>query len=360
MDVRMLGIQIVILGIILLVLPVVIGTLFMEVSGKERCVPFAWVSGQILLWAGFQAMSIPLILMEEPFTLLCNGFSVYMFLLFMAALILAIVKGRQNKGIRRKATVTEVDNHWKWSGGLWIIFGALLLLQLVLTVFLAYEEGDDAFYVAISTITDSSNSMYRSLPYTGKATGLDARHGLAPFPIWVAYLARMSGMPAVTVAQIALPVVLIGMAYSIYYLIATRLFTDKKSNIPFFLILVEILVLFGGYSVYSAENFLLVRASQGKAVIANIIIPFLFYLLMVLLDKLQKQEMVGRRHWFLLAFTMIAGCLCSTLGTVLTCMLLAVVGLCAAVCYGKGKLLIPMALCCAAPVGMALLYFVLK
>ena len=352
MKIEMIGIQILILGIILLVIPVVVGSLFVEISGKKRCLPFAWVSGQILLWAGFQVMSIPLILLEKSFSLLCVFFNIYTLLLVIVALVM-----RKAKGI---SVVSKVDNHGKECMGLWIIFGLLSWLQLVLTAFLAYEEGDDAFYVAISTITESSNSMYHSLPYTGKTTQLDARHGLAPFPVWVAYLARVSGMQAVTVAQIALPLVLIGMAYAIYYLIATRLFADKKQNIPFFLILVEWLVLFGGYSVYTAENFLLVRASQGKAVIANIIIPFLLYLLMLLLEKVQKKEKPQVRYWILLALVMTAGCLCSTLGTVLTCMLLAVVGLCTAVCYRNGRVLVPMALCGVVPVGMALLYFLLK
>ena len=48
-------------------------------------------------------------------------------------------------------------------------------------------------------------------------------------------------------------------------------------GIPFFMILTELLLLFGGYSVYSVENFVMVRASQGKAILAGIILPFLFY-----------------------------------------------------------------------------------
>lgn len=94
---------------------------------------------------------------------------------------------------------------------LWITAVGLLVLQLVLAGVLAYEEGDDAFYVAISTITEDANTMYRKLPYTGGETLLDARHGLAPFPIWVAYLAWLSGIPSVTVAQVVLPMSLIGM-----------------------------------------------------------------------------------------------------------------------------------------------------
>ena len=187
-----------------------------------------------------------------------------------------------------------------------------------------------------------------------------------------------------TVAQVVLPVVLIIMAYAIYYLIANRLFDGNRNQIPFFMILTEVLVLFGGYSVFSAENFLLVRASQGKAVIANIIIPFLLYLMMKFLRRVQETEKgadapemrsqlkpavdkvakigqgVDLSFWILLGLTMMAGCLCSTLGTMLTCMFLGIVGVCTAVTYRRWQHLIPMALCCIIPAGIALLYFFIE
>lgn len=353
----MVAIQVLILGILLGVIPVIVGSLFVNRIENRGGVLFAWISGQIVLWAAFLGMSVPLILLEKSFSLLCLCFSVFLAVLVVVTLGVLLKERKKTAG---EIQSWEKGSYTKAEYVQWILVVLLFLLQLILTMFMAYEEGDDAYYIAVSTITESADTMYRSLPYTGMSTGLDARHGLAPFPIWIAYLSRMSGMPAVTVGQIALPLVLVTMAYGIYYLIANRLFADKRRNIPLFMILVEVLFLFGGYSVYSAENFLLVRASQGKAVIANIVIPFLFYLLLLLLEALQKQEKTAGKQWLLLAFTMMAGCLCSTMGTVLTCILLGAVGICTAVSYRRWKFLVPMSMCCAVPIGMALLYFVLK
>ena len=187
---------------------------------------------------------------------------------------------------------------------------------------------------------------------------MDARHGLAPFPVWISFLASLSGMPAVTVAHIAVPVVLIIMAYAIYYLIGWHLLEGRREYLPFFMLLVEVMILFGGYSVYSAENFLLVRTSQGKAVLANIVIPFLFLLLLKLLERIHKKEKTGS-IWLLLALSMAVACLCSTLGALLVCMLLGIVGLSIVVCYRKWKMLFAMAACCVVPVCVAALYFML-
>ena len=156
----------------------------------------------------------------------------------------------------------------------WIVFGGLLALQLVCAVVLTYADGDDAFYIPISAATESSGNMYRTIPYTGEATTLDVRHALAPFPVWIAFLSRVSGIHATILAQSILGGVLLVICYLIYDRIAHVLFADNKEGIPVFMLLVSVMILFGNYSFYSAETFLITRASQGKAVLGNLIVPF--------------------------------------------------------------------------------------
>jgi len=315
-----------------------------------------WVAGQMVLWAGFQIITVPFVLAKGLFHMVELVFSVYTLSLLCLAVVVWLYR---RKTVPALKVVKEADSRpGKWCLFLWVVFGLLLVLQLVLAVLLAYEEGDDAFYVAVSTITASSNTMYQKLPYTGGTTGMDIRHGLAPFPIWISYLAKMSGIEAVTIAQILLPMVLLVMTYAIYYQVGKLLLGKRKEMLPLFMVLMEVLVLFGGYSTYSAENFLLVRAAQGKAVLGNVIIPFLFLQFIVLLEKMQKEEKITMSQWMTMALTMIAGCLCSTLSPLLTCMLVGITGLCTAFCYKKWKILCPMVLCCVVPVGFALLYFV--
>lgn len=90
---------------------------------------------------------------------------------------------------------------------------------------------------------------------------------------------------------------------------------------------------------------------------ANIIIPFLLYLFFVILDKLQAEQKTGAGIWAMVALTMVAGCLCSTQGTLLNCMFLGAFGLCILVCYRRWKLLPIMLGCSIFPLGMAFLYF---
>lgn len=371
-------VQILILLLLSMVVPVVTGGIFAGSSGnggkkgildKEGWLSkllFRWIGGQMCLWAGFHMICVPFILRGGNF-----GEVVKIYVVYMAALILLSlareIRFLASRNGRGKGTGPVFGRKRKEEGkkgrtdkvalALWCCVGCLLLFQLVAACFLAYEEGDDAFYVAISTSTVDADTMYQKLPYTGGPSVLDARHALAPFPIWVAFMAKLSGMHPAMTAQVALPVVLIGMAYGVLYLLGSRLCGGDTRKLPLFLVLAECLVLFGGYSTYSAENFLLVRTAQGKAVLASIVIPFLLLLLCLLLERCKEGGGTGAWYWCLFALTMVTSCLCSTLGSFLTCLFVGIVGLCGAVCFKRWKILPLLAGCCVIPMGMVLLYF---
>lgn len=354
----MLVVQILILAALLIVIPVIVGGIFEDISGGMPAFLFCWVSGQICLWAGFLIISVPMILMQRSFGETVVIFSVYTGVLFLISVVL-----RMKRGAEKMLPFWSV----KWKGKkdaaaicLWGGVVLLLLLQLILAGVLAYEEGDDAFYVAISTITAKYDTMYIILPYTGGTTSLDIRHVLAPFPIWISMFSKLSGVHAAILAQIVLPIVLIMMSYAIYFQISGRLFPEGMRKRPLFMLFLELLVLFGGTSLYTAENFLLVRTAQGKAVLANIIIPFLFLLFLMLLEDMQENKRLNPRYWILVMLTMTAGCLCSTQGTLITCVLAGVVGLCAAISYKRWKIIMPVLGCCIVPVCIAGLYLVLR
>ena len=115
-------------------------------------------------------------------------------------------------------------------------------------------------------------------------------------------------------------------------------------------------MLFGDYSFYTMENFMIARSRQGKAALGSIVIPFLLLLLLIWLKKLQEGEKVPMRLYLLFAAGATTGCLCSTLGALLLCMMLGIVGLLGAVCYRRLRSLFPLAVCCIPCVCYALLY----
>lgn len=352
-----MAVQLLILAVILLIVPTFIGGVFSRVDKMSGNLLFRWVSGQFLLWAGFQFISTALIVQEKTFGLL-----VWLFWGYIAALLLLAAAQAIRHGFRKSSVsvIRGFDRETRSADmALWAVFGGLLLFQLIQAARLAYADGDDAYYVAIAATSPDDNLMYCKLPYTGGGTSIDVRHGLAPFPIWISFLAKASGMQAVTIAHVVLPVVLIFMSYSIYYLLGVRLFEKGGSRLPLFLIFAELLVLFGDYSFYTVENFMIARSRQGKAALGSIVIPFLFLLLLILTKKLQEGERIPAGLYLLIGMGAAAACLCSTLGALLICVLLGVGGLAAALCYRRFQCLLPLALCCVPCVGYALLYLAL-
>lgn len=359
---RMVAVQLLILALLLLVAPAIIGGLFGHMGKYGGNLIFRWISGQFLLWAGFQLICVPLILRQQSFTLLTELFAGYMAILaFLAAALEVRRRRKAGAAAPRRAGRAAAGRKPGEGAALWAVFGALLLFQLVQAVRLAYADTDDAYYVAVASVAENSDTMYQVLPYTGGIGGteLDSRHGLAPFPIWIAFLARVSGMRTVTVAQVVLPVVLIAMTYGIYYLFAGELFPERRGQQALFLIFTEILVLFGNYSIYTVENFMIARSRQGKAALGNIVIPFLLLLLLLLLHRLQEKERIPVLMYLLFGIVMVTGCLCSTLGVLLMCMAVGVAGLLGAICYRRPWILPPLALACMPCVVYAAMYLFL-
>lgn len=349
--------QIGILIVALFLIPAVVGLLFSPLAeGKSRLM-FCWVSGQVLLWAGFQLICVPMILVNGKFEPVFQSFCIYMMALLV--LSIAVVLQRRSKRAGAIAATSEGKRERDKKGMLlWGLFFLILLIQIVLAVVLSYEEGDDAYYVAISAISIDADNMYVKYPYTGGVIPLDIRHALAPFPVWISVISRLSDMIPVSVCHVVLPISMLLMAYSLYYLLGEKLLISKKQLLPFYMILVQIMIMFGGYSVFTTERFLLVRAAQGKAVLGSIIIPFLLLLLYLLLEHINSGQKVGIGYWILVFCVMVSGCLCSTLGTFLLCLLTGIVGLCILVSYRKWKVLFPLGICMLAPIAYAALYFV--
>ncbi|MBO4748682.1 MAG: hypothetical protein J5546_00030 [Lachnospiraceae bacterium] len=361
-------IRIMLTCIAITVFPAFVGTLYVSGKVRGRKVLFSWIFGLLTLFAGFEVLCVPMILLEKNYVQVRTAYLIFCGALLALSAILFFVSGKAKKTDEEvpQGDISKPEEAlWekRFSLFLWILFACLIAVQVFCVFYLSYEDGDDSFYVAITTFCNGEKPLYRIIPYTGYPTSLDARHALAPFPVWVATLAELSGLSGAATAHVFMPLLIIPLTYVLYYLLGSRLLASKGQEasfrMPLFLCMVALLVLFGGYSIYSPENFLLVRATQGKAVIANVVIPALLYLLMILLEKLERGEKTSFRLWLAVFMTMTAGCLCSTLGGILLCMLFSITLFCAFLCYGRIKTLILLLPTMAAPLFMAALYAIL-
>ena len=208
---------------------------------------------------------------------------------------------------------------------LWAVFCIMLALQLFMSVRMMTADGDDAYYVGQALSADVTDLVYYFDPYTGAYSVLDFRHALAPFPLFIALLARYSGLHVAVVAHTVLPLFLIVISYMVYMQIGRLLLKKEQEQLPMFMILILLINTFGNYSRYTRETFFLTRTWQGKSVLANLVIQMAFLVLLALARRTEssvpvqeKEEPQGIAGLFvLLCFVNLAGALSSSLGLLL-------------------------------------------
>lgn len=342
----------------LLAVPAAIGMVpayFVDKGRKYALLPL--LGGYICMWAVFQMVCVPLVLaqrtfkMQSAFSWVVWIFGILSALIAVGSLVFMVKTGK----LKRLRSVKTDSGKDKMTAVLWAVFACLLLAQVLAMIFLAFADGDDAYYIGVSSTTVDSNTMYMKIPYTGASTELDTRYGLAPMPVWIAFLARVTGIHTAAVAHIFVPVVLLLVTYGIYGALGQILCRDKKNMLPAFMIGISLLVIWGNYSFKTAETFLITRTSQGKSILGNVILPFLLFLLFLLIDRVREKKDMEASLWLLFLAASAAGCLCSSLGGVLIVMLMGIAGFYIALCYRKLAVFTRMIGCCLP----ALLFIVL-
>ena len=273
------------------------------------------VYGLIVSWALAFAVGVPLIIMKKPLSLMRLILVVLYALLFAIGVFSLVKRKRCNKD---KGQITPFKSSEMIYLGLFL---GIVAFQLYKTIFYAYADGDDAFYVAAARVAEASDKMYLTDAYLGTPSEILYRYALAPFPMWEAVLAQASGIQTTLLAHLILPPVLIVVTYIVYNEIGKLLFgVESREKRFMFLTLTAVFELFSNVSTSTSGTFLLTRARQGKEALACIILPLLFYELFRLV-KAEGDTTV--KDFFVLLSTVLAASLSSLLGNILTSIMLA-------------------------------------
>ncbi len=317
------------------IIPFCIGLIPANFTAPDKRSPgFILLAGYFVMWAIYGLFTIPAVLWVQY-----NNFrkaSVW----FVAAAILCAVcgillwyrnykKGNPNLVFGRKrndgsVTFIERIRTMAWEERIeWLLFLVILGFQLYQAVVCTSFDGDDAYYVTESLIAQEAGVMYRILPYKGGSTGLDVRHALAVFPMWVAFVAVGSGLHATIVSHLVMPLLLIPLTYLLYFQIGKILFGDKRVSLPAFMIVMGVFQIFGNVSIYTNETFFLTRTWQGKSVAGSLVIPAFFWLLLLIYDGKKRDKRADMGLWLLLVCVNMTAGICSSIAVFLVSILLA-------------------------------------
>lgn len=395
------------------------------ISAEKRSPGFVLLSGYFGMWAIFELAAVPAVLWVEydnfkvasvvftVLTLLCAAAGVVLLYRNAKAGKPGLAAGKTGPGVRREGAnglkekgAALVKRLLTGAGIEWLIFFILLGFQLYKAVAFSSFDGDDAYYVVESLIAQEAGVMYRILPLTGGSTGLDVRHAMAVFPMWVAFVSVRAGMHATIVSHVVMPLVLIPLTYLLYYEIGRILFVKSpqsggeqagmestvrtglngvpglggnvfhRENLPVFMIIMAMFQIFGNVSIYTSETFFLTRTWQGKALAGALVIPALFWVFLQISagnepsdsetgiwrmpreskmsptetflndDKGVRNGRTDAGLWILLVCINMTAGVCSSIAVFLVCILIAVATFCLAVAERDWKVLFKAGAAC--------------
>ena len=300
----------------LVILPFCAGGLFCTKKNRIS-LGGQWLWGQFLLWAVFQLIAVYYILKQGSLEDMVSVHWIVTAVIAMVGLAVLLKLWINGHKLVHKEPFLWIKKYKLLVG----IFVALWLIQMLALLFLAVNDGDDAYYMAIASVAESSGNMYTANVYAFGGTELTYRYALAPFPIWIAFLSKISGVHTLVIGHILLGMTLVTMSYVIYAQIGKELLGDNYRKRIQMLIWVAVLFIWGNTSSHTPESFLLLRSRQGKALVAGLVFPAMIYLLIKIGHALEQNVKITFREYLLATAIILTGCLGSTLGGVLLMLL---------------------------------------
>lgn len=184
-----------------------------------------------------------------------------------------------------------------------LAFAALILLQLV--VFNLNDETyaiwDQSYYLGDTATSLYTNTISQYNPYTGRILDyLNSEYLLETFQNHSAVMSQLLHLhPMVETLTVTASVVII-LYQMIMYEIGRFLFHGSRAKgvlMTAFLFLLN----FFSYNLFTAAEFLIIRPSEGKTVLAVLIIPALLYCFLKTIGNYEK------RTWWWYSFFVILG-----------------------------------------------------
>lgn len=315
-----------------------------EKENLEKSVLF----GYFIMFALFEVMCVPATFLKVSFSHLCV---VYEGTVLIWAVVSLIVKRKSMWNCLK-----NIQNDLCRIPFLGYVAFALIVVQIGVYIIGMATDADDAMYVATATTSLHTDGIFTHSCYSGTPTSvLLKRYVLSPFPIFLAFLSRVTGFHPTVMAHTILPVFLVSVCYFVYSLWGRKLFGGDRKSESLFLIFVSFVHMFSYYTVYTQGTFLLIRIWQGKAVLAAILLPALFYYGWLYFEE----EKAGVLEWIQLCFLMTSCCLVSSMGIMLAPIMLGILALVCGLPRWRWKRIAAACFSCLPSMILALVYLVL-
>lgn len=267
-----------------------------KVPARNWSLPLTMILGFFVLHFIFFVITIPLKITLQPLSLLSGIWAAVLVLITVIFVITERKYWREKTSALRSA----------WSGKEKYITIALLLLILLQVILVnlndeTYAIWDQSYYLGDSATSLYTNTISQYNPYTGnRLAHLNSEYLLETYQNHTSVMCQLLHIhPMVENLTIMASAVVI-LYHLIVWEIGKFFFKENRIKNLLFLFFVTLLNYFS-YNLYTAAEFLIIRPSEGKTILAVLIIPTLFYLF------LKTIEDTSSKTWWVCSFLVICG-----------------------------------------------------
>ena len=309
----MYALQITAAVLFMLILPTLGGLPFCALIKKRYTLSSAFMLGLLSEFAFCQLIFVPFVLIRLSFAACANVLLIFILIMAFTGAYLYWIQvryGREMQPAKEPAGWDIAD--------IILFVGMIAIIAFILynTIILQHTDDDDSRFVVNAVDMLRTNKLFLTDPATGAPLdywkGELAKDVTSPWAIYPACIARWTGVRAVAAFHSLIPVQVVILASFVYYALGERLFSGERMSKSMFVIFVWMVNLYGFYSLYCGETFLMTRGWQGKSIVAGVGIPAM---IMLFLDV--YQDLSQRASYVLLILLNLAMCLLSGMGIII-------------------------------------------
>ena len=336
--------------------PILIGMGFSSEKGKIRIGRW-YLSGWLVLFAAAEVIILIFTFLGMPFHLLAWVYELFILAMAVYGLCSFLLNRERTRKDRAREKLQQKENGEKRRHSLYLLLVVVIIIaQIVLVVGFTHYDEDDAFYIGTATTTLYTDTIYKVDPYTGlDYEAVPSRYLFSPFPILLAIFCRLCGNlhPAI-MAHVIYPGVFLMLAYIVFYELGKHFFRNSVDGPGLFTLFAAAISLCSAVSVFNSVTFMMVRIWQGKALLAGVILPLTFLLCMETIMKQQPEY-----PWKMLLFANMSACLLSSMGILLSPIMIGAMTLVSAMFLDIRKRALKGVICLLPSVSLGIIYYYL-
>lgn len=258
------------------------------IKSKSEDISTTILYGFFTIIAVFEIIAIPFNIFNLKTNIL---FWIELIIWGLIILLSFIVKRADNKyKLNLKDKIENLKNKKLAEKVIIAIFVLLVVFQIGNSMYLQRSDADDSFYVSWSEQAKQFEQYMETEPSTGQENSIFPKtYVMNSWEIFNGFIAKIFDVSVPVLLHTFYPMLIITIAYISYFLLIKRITNNKNPYIM--AIIFAILILFDGASARFRGSTLLGRCHQGKAIVLNVIITFIYYKLLNY-KELKKEDII--------------------------------------------------------------------